>query len=59
MQIKNIFKDNHYKVTINGKEFKVIGRIGMYHCEVDVTDTDVKVGDEVIATTTLKLAIME
>ena len=46
--IKQIFKDNYYKVTINGKEFRVIGRIGMYHCEVDVTNTDVKVGDEVI-----------
>lgn len=48
MQIKRIFKDNYYKVKVNGKEYRVIGRIGMYHCEIDVTGTDVKVGDEVI-----------
>ena len=48
MELKRIFKDNYYKIKINGKEYRVIGRIGMYHCEIDVTDTDVKLGDEVI-----------
>ncbi|MBR3697117.1 MAG: hypothetical protein IKM97_02440 [Clostridia bacterium] len=48
MQIRRIVKDNYYKVKINGKEYKVIGRIGMYHCEADITGTDIKVGDEVI-----------
>lgn len=48
IEIKKIFKDNSYKVEINGKEYKVIGRIGMYHAEVDITGADIKVGDEVI-----------
>lgn len=48
MEIKKIFKDNSYKVEINGNEYKVIGRLGMYHAEVDITGADVKVGDEVI-----------
>lgn len=48
IEIRKIFRDNYYKVQINGKEYKVIGRIGMYHSEVDITGSDVKVGDEVI-----------
>lgn len=48
IEIKKIFRDNSYKVEINGKEYKVIGRIGMYHAEVDITGADIKVGDEVI-----------
>ena len=47
MEIKKIFKDNSYKVEINGKEYKIVGRLGMYHCEVDITDSNIKVGDEV------------
>lgn len=48
MEVKKIFKDNSLKVKINGKEYKIIGRIGMYHSIVDVTGADVKVGDEVL-----------
>lgn len=49
MEIKKIFKDNSLKVKINGKYYKVIGRIGMYHSVVDITGSeDINVGDEVI-----------
>ena len=48
MEVKKVFKDNSYKVEIKGKEYKVIGRFGMYHCEVDITGADIDVGDEVI-----------
>ena len=48
IEIKKIFKDNAIKFKINQKEYKVIGRIGMYHSIIDITDSDINVGDEVI-----------
>lgn len=49
MEIKKIFKDNRFKVKINGKEYKIIGRIGLCHTTVDITNSDdIKPGDEVI-----------
>ena len=48
MEIKKIFKDNSLKVKINDKYYKVIGRIGMYHSIVDITDSDdINIEDEV------------
>lgn len=48
MELKKVFKDNSIKVKINDKDYKVIGRLGMYHAIVDVTNSDVNIGDEVI-----------
>lgn len=49
MEVKKLFKDNHFKVKINGKEYKIIGRIGLCHTTIDITDgDDIKPGDEVI-----------
>lgn len=48
MEIKKIFKDNSLKVKINENEFKIIGRLGMYHAIIDITGFDIKPGDEVI-----------
>lgn len=48
MEIKKIFEDNSIKVKISDKDYKVIGRLGMYHAVVDITDSDVKLDDEVI-----------
>lgn len=49
MEFKKIFKDNSLKVKINGNEYKVVGRVGMYHAVVDITGADdIKVGDEVV-----------
>ena len=50
--IKDSFKDKSLYVEIktNSKEYtkcKVLGRVGMYHITVDVTEKDVKIGDEV------------
>ncbi len=48
MEIKKLFKDNSLKVKINDEYYKVIGRIGMYHSIVDITDSkNIKIGDEV------------
>lgn len=49
MEIKKLFKDNSLKVIIDGREYKVIGKIGMYHSIIDITDNEkINVGNEVI-----------
>ncbi len=48
IEMKKIFKDNSIKVKINNKEYKVIGRLGMYHAIIDVTNSNISIEDEVI-----------
>lgn len=49
MEIKKLFKDNRIEVKINGKSYKIIGRLGMYHSIIDITESDdIKIGDDVI-----------
>ncbi len=38
MEIKKVFRDNSLRVFIDGYECKVIGRLGMYHAVVDISD---------------------
>ena len=45
--IKDAFKKQEIYVTINGEKCKVLGRLGMFHVSVDITDKNVKVNDEV------------
>ena len=45
--IKDAFKDNKIYVTINGEKCEVLGRLGMFHVSVDITEKDVKINDEV------------
>jgi len=48
IEIKKFFKDNKLKVIIKDKKYNIIGRIGMYHCVVDITESqDLDIGDEV------------
>ena len=48
MEIKKLFKDNRLEAKINGKSYKIIGRLGMYHAIIDITDSeDVKINDTV------------
>lgn len=44
--VKRLFKKENLYVTINEKKYRVIGRLGMYHAAVDITNSDVKIGDE-------------
>ena len=45
--IKDAFKKQQLYVKINDKKYKILGRLGMYHVTVDITDSDVKINDEV------------
>ena len=45
--IKDSFKKQQIYVTINGQKCKVLGRLGMFHVSVDITDKDVNINDEV------------
>ena len=42
-----IHKDNRIYVMINNTKYPVIGRVGMNHFTVDVSNSDVKINDEV------------
>ena len=47
-EIKKLFKDNYIKVKIGDKKYKIIGRLGMYHSIVDISNSEnIKIGDEV------------
>lgn len=52
--IKDAFKKQQIFVTINGKKYPVLGRIGTYHVTVDITGKDVNIGDEVILNANIK-----
>ena len=44
----SLLKKQQIQVTINGKSYPIIGRVGMFHITVDVTGGNVKIGDEVL-----------
>ena len=43
--IKSFFRKQNLKVTINEKKYNIIGKLGMYHMAIDITNSDVKIGD--------------
>ena len=45
--IKDGFKKQEIKVTINEGKCKVLGRLGMFHVSVDITDKKVQINDVV------------
>lgn len=45
--VKNAFKKQSLKVTINDEQCEVLGRLGMYHVTVDITGKKVNINDEV------------
>ena len=47
--IKRMLKKERLTVTVNGKQYPIIGHIGLDHCTIDITDSDVKAGDTVVA----------
>lgn len=46
--LRDMFSRKALTVQIGGRSYRVIGRIGMVHTTVDVTASDVKVGDHAI-----------
>lgn len=45
--VKDALKNKQLYVYINGEKCKVLGRLGMFHVSVDITDKDIKINDEV------------
>ena len=43
--IKRVLKKTNLKVTINDKKYNIIGKVGMYHLAIDITDSNIKVND--------------
>lgn len=43
--LTGILKKQTLKLTINGNKYDIIGKVGMYHVTVDITGSDVKIGD--------------
>ena len=43
--LTELLKKQTLKITINDKEYDIIGKVGMYHVTVDITGSDVKIGD--------------
>lgn len=52
--IKDAFKHKQIFVTIKGKKYPILGRVGTYHVTVDITGANLQIGDEVIFNTNLK-----
>lgn len=49
MEIKKVFTDNRLRVKINNESYKVIGRLGMYHTIIDISNSsNISIGTEVI-----------
>ena len=42
----DIFKDKYLYATINGNRCKIIGKIGMNHVAIDITNKDINIGDK-------------
>ena len=47
-ETKNLFKKQGLYVKINGENCKVLGRVGMCHIAVDITDKNINITDEAI-----------
>ena len=45
--IKKCLKKDTLKVIINNKRYNVIGKVGMYHMTIDITDSNIKLNDMV------------
>lgn len=49
MEIKKLFTKPCIKVIIKNRKYDIIGRLGMYHAIVDITESEkIDLGDEVI-----------
>lgn len=45
--VKDAFKNKQLYVTINQEKCKILGRLGMFHVSVDITDKTTQINDEV------------
>ena len=45
--IKHLLLKKNINVVIDGKKYRVLGKIGMYHVAIDITESNLKIGDTV------------
>lgn len=46
--IKNLFKDKKLKIKIEDKKYRVVGKVGMYHIAIDITESEnIKINDTI------------
>lgn len=45
--IKGLFKKKYLYVKINGKRYRIVGTVGTYHVAIDITGSNVNLGDVV------------
>lgn len=45
--IKGFLRKDALKVTINNKKYNIIGKVGMYHIAIDITNSNIKINDNV------------
>lgn len=45
--LESFLKNNRIYVTINGKKYNVLGKVGMNHIAVDITGSNIELGAEV------------
>ena len=43
--VKGVFKKQYLYVKINDKRYRVVGTVGTYHVAIDITGSDIKLGD--------------
>ncbi len=43
--LKRFLKKENFKVIINNEDYNIIGKVGMYHVAIDITNSNVKIGD--------------
>ena len=43
--IKNFFKKQYLYVKIDDRRYRIVGTVGTYHVAVDITGSNVKLGD--------------
>ena len=52
--LKSLLRKQKLYVTINQKKIPIIGRVGTFHVTLDISDTNIKIGDEVEFNTNIK-----
>lgn len=45
--LKSFLRKQNLYAIINNKKYRIIGKVGMYHMAIDITDSNIKINDTV------------